>query len=164
MQNWKLFPIYFCAIVLFTRCSAKEHAIDEPGLYVSKESIKPHPRFVPEKDLPMFDPRLAFFDTAKFHLKKQARDAMVPTADFMKKNSKIKLVVEGYCDERGSDEYNQTLGEKRAGAAKAFLVACGVPEDRIRTISYGKILGREASLMAKNRRVGFQLIYPTRSE
>lgn len=145
-------------------CSSRQYGSGEPGLYFSKDSVKPHPKFNPEKDLPMFDPRIAYFDTAKWTLKSEARKALVPTSVYLKSNSKVGLVIEGYCDERGSEDYNQVLGEKRASAAKDFLVDLGISPERIRTISYGKMMGREASLMAENRRVGFQLIYPTLTE
>ena len=66
--------------------------------------------------------------------------------------------MEGYCDERGSDEYNLELGEKRAKATKRYLVRLGVKPDRITTISYGRVFtGRKR--MARNRRADFMLIY-----
>lgn len=157
----RVYLLFILLLSIFLGCSSKQHAFEEPGLYISKDSVKPHPKFVPEKDLPMYDPKLAYFDTNKSILRPEARKALVPTADYLKKNPKVNLVVEGYCDERGSDEYNLALGERRASATKDFLVAHGVNEDRVRTVSYGRIMGREVALMAKNRRVGFQLIYPT---
>jgi peptidoglycan-associated lipoprotein len=69
------------------------------------------------------------------------------------------VVIEGHCDERGSVEYNLALGERRARAAKDFLVSYGVPATRLTTISYGKErpfdAGHDESAWAKNRRAHF---------
>ena len=69
------------------------------------------------------------------------------------------IMVEGHCDERGSAEYNLGLGDKRAGAAKDFLVQLGVPAGRVRTISYGKerpqCTESDDECWQKNRRVHF---------
>jgi peptidoglycan-associated lipoprotein len=84
----------------------------------------------------------AFFDYDKSDIREDARATLTRTADALKAifndfpNSII--VVEGHCDERGSAEYNLGLGDRRAQAAKDFLVQLGVPADKLRTISYGK--------------------------
>ena len=68
----------------------------------------------------------------------------------------MNVVVQGYCDERGTREYNLALGERRANAVKAYLVAHGVDSSRISTISYGKerpaVLGNNEAAWAQNRR------------
>ncbi len=84
----------------------------------------------------------AYFDYDKSDLRDDARQALTRDADLLKQifqtDPNFKVVVEGNCDERGSAEYNLGLGDRRAGAAKDFLVQLGVPADRINTISYGK--------------------------
>jgi peptidoglycan-associated lipoprotein len=79
-----------------------------------------------------------YFDYDKYSLR--AQDATVASADaaFLLKHDTMKIVIGGYCDERGSAEYNLALGESRAGALQKALVAAGVPASRIRVISYGK--------------------------
>lgn len=66
------------------------------------------------------------------------------------------VVVEGHCDERGTREYNLALGERRAAAAKSYLVSLGIPSGRITTVSYGKerpaVLGSNDSAWGQNRR------------
>ena len=66
------------------------------------------------------------------------------------------IVIEGHCDERGSEEYNLALGDRRAIAVKEFLVQLGVPEDRLKTISFGKerptCTDQDESCYQKNRR------------
>jgi peptidoglycan-associated lipoprotein len=77
-------------------------------------------------------------------------------AEWLKRYPSINVVVEGHCDERGTREYNLALGQKRADAAKAYLVAAGVSSGRIETISYGKerpeVTGSSEESWAKNRR------------
>ncbi len=80
----------------------------------------------------------AFFDYDKADLRDDARTALAADADWLKKNRTIQFLVEGHCDERGTSEYNLALGDRRANAAKEYLVSLGVDASRIRTVSYGK--------------------------
>lgn len=80
----------------------------------------------------------AFFDYDKADIRADARDALSQTAQFLRSYPQLKVVIEGHCDERGSTEYNLALGDRRAAAAKAFLVSLGIPADRMETVSYGK--------------------------
>jgi len=84
----------------------------------------------------------AYFDYDKSDIRADARDALTHDADVLKRvfqmDPNITIVVEGHCDERGSAEYNLGLGDRRATAAKDFLVSLGVPADKLKTISYGK--------------------------
>jgi peptidoglycan-associated lipoprotein len=80
----------------------------------------------------------AFFDYDKADIRTDARDALSQTAQFLRSYSQVKVVLEGHCDERGSTEYNLALGDRRAAAAKQFLVSLGISADRVETVSYGK--------------------------
>jgi peptidoglycan-associated lipoprotein len=80
----------------------------------------------------------AYFDYDKADIRADARDALSQTAAFLKSYPQMKVVVEGHCDERGSTEYNLLLGDRRAAAAKQFLVSLGIGADRLETVSYGK--------------------------
>ena len=80
----------------------------------------------------------AYFDYNKADLRPDARDALSQTAQFLRTHPAIKVVVEGYCDERGTTEYNLGLGQKRADAVKQFLESLGLSADRISTTSFGK--------------------------
>ncbi len=97
-----------------------------------------------------------YFDFDSSALSDQARKTLTGNADYLRKNAVAKLRIEGNCDERGSAEYNIALGEKRAEAAKKYLVTMGIPADRLATISYGKEKpadpGHDESAWAKNRR------------
>ena len=80
-------------------------------------------------------------------------------AALMKRFTAWSVTVEGHCDERGTAEYNLALGERRAIAARAYLVSLGISADRLRTVSYGKEFpfdpGHDESAFAKNRRAHF---------
>jgi peptidoglycan-associated lipoprotein len=80
----------------------------------------------------------AYFDYDKANIRADAQTALMKTADFLKNYPQIKVMIEGHCDERGSTEYNLALGDRRAQAAKNYLVSLGVASDRMQTVSYGK--------------------------
>jgi peptidoglycan-associated lipoprotein len=86
--------------------------------------------------------RDAYFDYDKSDIRDDARQALNADAALIRSifasDPNFTIVIEGHCDERGSAEYNLGLGDRRASAAKDFLVQLGIPTDRIRTISYGK--------------------------
>jgi peptidoglycan-associated lipoprotein len=80
----------------------------------------------------------AYFDYDKADIRSDARDALSQTAQFLRSYPQLKVALEGHCDERGSTEYNLALGDRRAAAAKQFLVSLGIGADRVETVSYGK--------------------------
>jgi peptidoglycan-associated lipoprotein len=100
-----------------------------------------------------------YFDFDSYVLTKDARDILASDAELLLKKISGKVTIEGHCDERGSDEYNLALGEKRAKAAMNYLVTLGVSADRLSVISYGKEKpldpGHDESAWAKNRRAEF---------
>lgn len=99
------------------------------------------------------------FDFDKYDIREDAKPALKFIADYLIKNNPEKLVIEGHCDERGTNEYNLALGDRRAKATMGYLVAAGVASSRIETISYGeeKPLCKEQTeeCWAKNRRSHF---------
>src|SRR5580704_1647691 len=82
--------------------------------------------------------RDAYFDFNKADVRADAREALAKTADFLRKYPQIRVTIEGHCDERGSTEYNLVLGDRRATAAKNYLVQLGISADRLTTTSLGK--------------------------
>ena len=80
----------------------------------------------------------AFFDYNKSDIRPDAQQALTADANFLRAHPSINFVIEGHCDERGSEEYNLGLGDRRATAAKNFMVNLGVSASSITTISYGK--------------------------
>jgi len=97
-----------------------------------------------------------FFGFDKSDLSAEARATLDRQAAWLKKYPSANAIMEGHCDERGTREYNLALGERRASAAKNYLVAAGIEADRIKTVSYGKerpaVLGSNEAAWAQNRR------------
>jgi len=84
------------------------------------------------------------------------RPKLSQVASYLQSNGELGLIIEGNCDDRGSNEYNRALGERRAIAAKNYLTSLGIPESRLKTISYGEdkpaVQGETEEARAKNRR------------
>src|SRR2546427_51933 len=105
----------------------------------------------------------ALFDYDKSDIRDDARQVLTGDADKLKQifstDPTFSVVLEGHCDERGSAEYNLGLGDRRATAAKEFLTQLGVPNDRLKTISYGKerpqCTDSNEACWQKNRRAHF---------
>jgi peptidoglycan-associated lipoprotein len=102
-----------------------------------------------------------FFDYDSYDLRPDAQSSAQTAASYLNSHSAIKIVIGGYCDDRGSAEYNLALGENRANAAKTALVNAGVAASRIRVISYGKekqfCTEENESCWQQNRRAQFSL-------
>jgi peptidoglycan-associated lipoprotein len=102
-----------------------------------------------------------FFDYDNYDIRTDAQSTLAKDADFLVRHPGIKIVIGGYCDERGSNEYNLVLGQNRAEATKTALVTAGVASDRIRVISYGKekpfCTDSNEECWQLNRRAGFTL-------
>jgi peptidoglycan-associated lipoprotein len=102
-----------------------------------------------------------FFDLDSYTLRDDAKVALDQAAKLLRDNASVNVMLEGHCDERGTVEYNQALGEKRANAARDYLVNAGVPVGRIQSLSYGKerpfAEGHDESAWAQNRRAHFVL-------
>jgi peptidoglycan-associated lipoprotein len=80
----------------------------------------------------------AFFDFNKADIRPDARQALTQTAEFLRSYPQVRVTIEGHCDERGSTEYNLGLGERRAQAAKNYLISLGIEAGRMETVSWGK--------------------------
>ena len=102
-----------------------------------------------------------FFGYDSFDLSPEAAANITSAAAFLSAHPAIKVLIGGYCDDRGSAEYNITLGENRANAAKTALVSAGVPASRIRVVSYGKekqfCTDENESCWQQNRRDQFSI-------
>jgi peptidoglycan-associated lipoprotein len=102
-----------------------------------------------------------YFDYDKSDIRDDAKPVLAANADFLKLNPSIKFTIEGHCDERGSEEYNIGLGDRRATATKDYLISLGISSDRINTITYGKekpvCTDKTEECYQKNRRSHFVL-------
>jgi peptidoglycan-associated lipoprotein len=113
-------------------------------------------------EIQVFESEHIYFDFDKSDLKPEAQAVLKSKAEWLKANPGYAVRIEGHCDERGTTEYNLALGERRAEAAKKFLTALGISNDRLRTISYGEENpadpGHNEEAWAKNRRDEFKLL------
>jgi peptidoglycan-associated lipoprotein len=100
-----------------------------------------------------------FYDLDSAELSADAQKVLSGNAEVLKKNGAWVISIEGHCDERGTAEYNLALGERRALAARSYLVSLGLSPDRMRTVSYGKEFpfdpNHNEDAWAKNRRAHF---------
>ena len=114
---------------------------------------------VTEEKLSRFDD--VRFDFDKSEVKEDGRKTCQVVADYLKRNPKAKLQIEGHCDERGTAEYNLALGDRRAAAVMTYLVSLGVSKAGLSTVSFGKERpldpGHDEGAWAKNRRAHFVL-------
>jgi peptidoglycan-associated lipoprotein len=106
--------------------------------------------------------RMIHFDYDRFFIREDAKPVLEANAVWLKKFRSARILIEGHCDERGTEEYNLALGEKRAKSALDYLASLGVPQDRVKIISYGKSQpldsGHNEVAWQKNRRAQFLII------
>src|SRR3954451_5732640 len=138
-----------------------------PEPVIDNRPIPPEPKIIDDslagKDLDVinknspFQPVFYLLDSSE--VDQAGQQALNGNADILRKYPTWIITIEGHCDERGTAEYNLALGERRALAAKTYLVSLGIPADRLRTVSYGKEFpfdpGHDESAWSKNRRAHF---------
>ena len=160
-------------IVAFVGCHPKKvRPLDEEeGQQVTpRQERQPRPGFEDEGREPAIKPleqdvteeigfETVHFDYDKYNLTDQAAAALSRNAEILMEHPDIDIVVEGHCDERGTDEYNLALGEKRAITARDFLVRFGIAKSRLSIISFGEERPKDPAhneeAWAKNRRAEF---------
>jgi peptidoglycan-associated lipoprotein len=126
----------------------KEAAIDEEKAWMERRAAK-------------FEAEAIYFDFDKSFIRLEYRPVLQEKAAFLKDYPDMRVRIEGNCDERGTNEYNLALGERRGSSAKNFLISLGIAADRIETISYGEErprgLGHDEESWSQNRRDDFVL-------
>ena len=143
------FVLVLFSTLLISACStAKKAAVDtENDVYTGKDTVEYLANGVPDR---------VFFATNKSSLTTRSRDTLRKQATYLRKNKDLTVTVEGHADERGTREYNLALGERRANAAKDYLMTYGISSDRISVLSYGKERpvdsGSNPLAWSKNRR------------
>lgn len=105
--------------------------------------------------------KVAYFDFDKYNLRPDAKAALEYNARLLKDHPNVTVLLEGHCDERGTIEYNLTLGENRARTAREYLASLGIGDNRMDIVSYGKerpiSVGHNEESWQKNRRVQFTI-------
>ena len=140
------------ACLVLSACATKKEVADTKGqmqgdVYTGTDTVEYLASGVPDR---------VFFATNESVLTTASRETLRKQAAWLRKNSKITIVLEGHADERGTREYNLALGERRANAAKDYLMTYGISSDRITVLSYGKERpvdsGSNPLAWSKNRR------------
>jgi peptidoglycan-associated lipoprotein len=126
---------------------------------------KPAPTTAPPNVSELFQQNVkdAFFDFDKSDVREDARAVLTTDAEFLRSYPQVRISIEGHCDERGSTEYNLGLGQRRAEAAKNYLISLGISADRMETVSWGKerpfCAEHSEECWQQNRRAHFVLIH-----
>jgi len=138
------------------QASSTQPAVQQAAPQPSASTQESGPRPGSAEDFVLNVGDRVFFAFDKYNLTPESRQTLERQAAWLKSYPSVTVTVEGHCDERGTREYNLALGERRANAAKAYLVALGIDENRLTTISYGKerpeALGSNEAAWAQNRR------------
>ena len=156
----------------FYGCSSKKKIVAQPKQTVkapeAKSAPAPQVKEAPkieekklEEQLVPRDLRFAtvYFDFDESNIRDDQRSILINNAQLLSRYKTVKVKVEGHCDERGTNEYNLALGERRADAVKSFLIDYGIDGSRISTVTYGEERpvdpGHDETAWAKNRRSEF---------
>ena len=129
-KNLKNVLLVIFAALLLSACSTAKKSGDIDGdVYTGSETVKYLASGVPDR---------IFFATNKSSLTTASRSTLRKQATYLRKNKDLSVTIEGHADERGTREYNLALGERRANAARDYLMTYGISGKRISVISYGK--------------------------
>ena len=129
-KNLKNILLVIFATLILSACStAKKSGNVDGDVYTGKETVKYLASGVPDR---------IFFATNKSSLTTASRSTLRKQATYLRKNKSLNVTIEGHADERGTREYNLALGERRANAARDYLMTYGISGKRISVISYGK--------------------------
>ncbi|MFP4446472.1 MAG: peptidoglycan-associated lipoprotein Pal [Desulfosudaceae bacterium] len=137
----------------------EETAVEEEAEATAEEMEEAAIQAEKQKAQEAFEDEKIHFEFDKATLTSTARETLKRKAAFLRNNPDVRVVIEGHCDERGTDEYNLALGDRRAKSAKDYLEDMGIEPSRLTTISYGeeKPLDPRSTeeAWAKNRRAQF---------
>ena len=128
-HNFKNLILVIFATIALSACSTAKKSQTTGDVYTGKETVEYLASGVPDR---------VFFATNKSSLTSMSRETLRKQAKYLRKNKNLNVTIEGHADERGTREYNLALGERRANAAKDYLMTYGVSGTRISVISYGK--------------------------
>lgn len=134
---------------------SSDPVVAPPQSEVSAEETSP----LTEESSPIMELSTVYFDFDSFSLTAATREALRQAAQELASQPEVRVQIEGHCDERGSNEYNLALGEKRARAVEEYLISQGVAASQLSTISYGEerpaVMGSDEESWAQNRRAVF---------
>lgn len=141
---------------VMTSEGVKEEVIEEVGI-ATEEQITEEEMSPEEKAKSIFKDVL--FDYDKYNIRPEARSTLDEVSTFLNENKGLNVIIEGHCDDRGTNEYNLALGEKRAKSTKNYLVSLGVSPSRVIIMTYGEekpvCMDRDEACWQSNRRAHF---------
>jgi peptidoglycan-associated lipoprotein len=143
-KKWIVLALLFVVPGLMFTVSCQKKVVDATPKPMVEEKPVEKPMVKEEVVVPPPAPDMSvmqediYFDFDKSSLTPVAQDNLLRKAEWLRKNPDATITIEGNCDERGTNEYNLALGDRRAESAKAFLVDLGINPARISTISYGE--------------------------
>jgi len=149
---------------LATACATSGQDTQQTASSESEFRESPEARQGSGSGMPMESEKVAelqtvYFDFDEAQIRRDERSTLRANAEAIGEADWDRIVLEGHCDERGSQEYNLALGERRADAVKRYLMGLGIPEDRIQTVSFGEsrpaVTGSGEAAWQRNRRVEF---------
>jgi peptidoglycan-associated lipoprotein len=186
MMNRTLMAVAVACVLTTLACSKKAPPVARPAMPPPPPMSDPAPTRPPAPPNPAVEPtsvppepvpndaissaslddlnrnsplKPVFFELDSSDLSPEGQRALDANAGLLKRYGTWAVTIEGHCDERGTAEYNLALGERRAAAARAYLVSLGISADRLRTVSYGKEFpfdpGHDETAFSKNRRAHF---------
>tara|TARA_B110000444_G_scaffold230251_1_gene237325 strand:- start:92 stop:568 length:477 start_codon:yes stop_codon:yes gene_type:complete len=142
-----VFLVIFTTLILSACSTAKKSGNLDGDVYTGNDTVEYLASGVPDR---------VFFATNKSSLTTKSRETLRKQSTYLRKNKNLNVTIEGHADERGTREYNLALGERRANAAKDYLMTYGISGKRISIISYGKEKpvnpGSDALSWSQNRR------------
>lgn len=172
-HNWSLFSIVMVVLfasMILTGCGKKNIDTPDsagmttgPGTADTEESLDTDPSMSDIMEGRTSGPMLpVYFDFDSSAIRGDQVERIEKNADFLKKKSNLNIRIEGNCDPRGTNEYNLALGERRAQAAKKYLVNLGVDASRLTTVSWGEekllLFGHDELSWSQNRRDDFVIV------
>jgi peptidoglycan-associated lipoprotein len=173
MKKWLLVLVALSLVLMFNACGKKAakveptqgpfvEKVEEPVAHVEKPVLSEEELFQ-QKSLEELNKDQVLkkinFDFDMYTIREDMKPVMQANADWLLKFASVEVLVEGHCDERGTIEYNIALGEKRAEAARNYLISLGLNGAKVKIISYGKskplVQGVDEATYFQNRRAEF---------
>ncbi len=159
---WMVLTMALCLALVVTGATGCKHKKQEPVVTTPAKTDTGTGGQPEVKDI-LFGPngllKPVYFDFDKSNLRPDAIEQLNKNAEVMKKHTEYIYQIAGHCDERGTQEYNLALGERRALAVRDYLISVGLGADKIVTISYGEeqpaAAGHDEASWSKNRRAEF---------
>jgi peptidoglycan-associated lipoprotein len=162
------------AVLVMTSCAKRVKPEAPPAMQEEKVAPEPEVKEAPMESAPIQEaepaPKMAesagmaviLFDFDKFNIRDDMRSVIAANAEWLKSHPDVKVSIEGHCDERGTNEYNLALGERRAKTTQQVLASLGVDKSRMSTISYGEerplCTDKSEDCYSRNRRAQFKMM------